>query len=146
MLLGFKRQFAPFVENGTNTHTLRGLRKSHKLSHSQRSPRVGETAHCYVDPRQKTMRLLGRFPIVKVDPVTLDFEAFGIAYRLRVTIADQTLSHDEAVEFARRDGFRGDDPLAEMARFWISTKRLSDALDSRPWHGQIIHWRYPDGD
>lgn len=136
MLLGFKRQFAPFVENGTKTHTLRGVRKI--------APHVGETCHCYVDPRQKTMRLLGRFPCVKVDPVTLDFEPVGVAYRLRVTIADQTLSFDEAVEFARRDGFRGEDPLAEMARFWISTSRLTDHLESRPWHGTVIHWKFTE--
>lgn len=51
MLLGFKRQFAKYVEEGSKTHTVRGFRKI--------SPKVGDICHCYVDPRQKTMRLLG---------------------------------------------------------------------------------------
>ena len=137
MLLGFKQQFAAFVEDGSKTHTIRGVRKI--------SPRVGEICHCYVDPRRKTMRLLGRWPCVKVEPVTLDFEHCGIAYLLRITVGDHTLSSDEAAALAWRDGFRENpqvtlSALDEMARFWINTGRLSDCVDSRPWHGQIIHW------
>src|ERR1041384_1652859 len=123
MLLGFKRQFAPFVEDGSKFHSVRGFRKV--------SPRVGETAHCYVDPRQKTMRLLGRWPVVRVDPITLDMTKCGISYTLRITIADHTLSLDEASAFAWRDGFRDGDQslkrtaLDEMARFWIADGRLT---------------------
>lgn len=145
MLLGFRRQFAQFVEEGSKTHTIRGVRKI--------APHVGEICHCYVNPRQKSMRLLGRWPCVRVEPITLDFVKCGIAYVLRITIADQTLSLDEAIAFARADGFRVDEPvnvlksartapLDEMARFWIASKRLTDAIDSRPWHGQVIHWNY----
>ncbi len=138
MLLGFKRQFAAFVEDGAKTHTIRAFRKIR--------PRVGEIAHCYVDPRQKTMRLLGRWPIVRIEPITLDFTKCGISYALRITIADQTLSLDEAASFAWADGFRNGNPavktsyLDEMARFWIAHGRLTDALDSKPWHGEVIHW------
>lgn len=133
MLLGFKRQFAEYVEEGTKFHTVRSFRKI--------PPRVGETAHCYVDPRQKTMRLLGRWPVVRVVSITLDFEKSGIGYALRITIDNQTLSRDEAERFAWCDGFRGQNrPLFEMATFWIKSKRLTDALDSKPWHGQVIYW------
>ena len=146
MLLGFKRRFAPFVEDGSKLHTVRGFRKV--------SPRVGETCHCYVDPRQKTMRLLGRWPCVRVDPITLDMTRVGISYTLRITIANQTLDLDEACEFAWRDGFRdgatiGGMPtgnilrasLDEMARFWIAAGGLTDALDSKAWHGLVIYWK-----
>jgi hypothetical protein len=144
MLLGFKRQFAQFVEEGSKTHTIRAPRKI--------QPKVGEMCHCYVDPRQKTMRLLGRWPCVRVEPITLDFVKYGIAYVLRVTIADQTLSMDEASAFAWADGFRSGErantlrtektaSLDEMARFWIASKRLTDAIDSKPWHGTVIHWK-----
>lgn len=134
MLLGFKRQFAPYVEDGSKTHTVRSFRKL--------APKVGDICHCYVDPRQKTMRLLGRWPCVRVEPITLDFEKHGIGYRLRITIADQILSFDEATAFAHRDGFRGSDSLDKMALFWMATKRLTDSLDSKPWHGLVIHWKY----
>jgi hypothetical protein len=63
MLLGFKRRFAPFVEEGSKTHTIRAKRKIR--------PKVGEVCHCYVDPRQKSMRLLGRFPCVKVETIDI---------------------------------------------------------------------------
>lgn len=133
MLLGFKRQFAQFVEEQSKTHTVRSFRKF--------PPKVGETCHCYVDPRQKTMRLLGRWPCVKIQPVTLDFEPDGIAYRLRITIDNVTLDAVEAGRFAWQDGFRGTfHALDDMARFWIATGRLSDDLHSKAWHGQIIHW------
>lgn len=143
MLLGFKRQFAAFVEDGSKTHTIRAMRKN--------PPRVGEVCHCYTDVRQKSMRLLGRWPCVKVEPVTLDFQRCGIAYVLRITVADRTLSMEEAIALAWRDGFRSTERLNAarpgkfagldaMARFFISTGRLTDALDSVPWHGQLIHW------
>lgn len=133
MLLGFKRQSAKYVEDHSKTHTVRSFRKN--------PPKVGEICHCYVDPRQKTMRLLGRWPCVKIEPITLDFERQGIGYRLRITISDQTLSFDEANNFAWRDGFRGTDALDRMALFWIASQRLTDELHSKPWHGQVIHWR-----
>jgi hypothetical protein len=137
VLLGFKRRFAAFVEDGSKPHTIRAPRKTR--------PRVGEICYCYVDPRQKTMRLLGRWPCVKVEPVTLDFERCGIAYVLRITVGDQTLTTDEAAALAWRDGFRSlptvtSSALDEMAQFWISSGRLTDDLNSRPWHGELIHW------
>lgn len=144
MLLGFKRQFASFVEEGSKTHTVRSVRKI--------PPKVGEICHCYVDPRQKSMRLLGRWPCVRVEPITLDFQKCGIAYALRITVGDQTLDLDEAIAFAWRDGFRTGSasfchsnkfyPLDEMARMWIANKRLTDSVDSKPWHGQLIHWDF----
>lgn len=125
MLLGFKRQFAQYVEDGSKTHTIRGFRKV--------APKVGEICHCYADPRQKTMRLLGRWPCVAIQPVTLDFEPDGIGYRLRIMIAGQTLSAGEAIMFAWRDGFRQNGlptlrDLEAMAHFWIDSGRLSDNL------------------
>jgi hypothetical protein len=53
MLLGVKRRFAEFVEDGSTRRTIRGYRKM--------PPKIGEVCHCYVDPRPKTMRLLGRW-------------------------------------------------------------------------------------
>jgi hypothetical protein len=144
MLLGFKRQFAQFVEEGSKTHTIRAPRVI--------QPKVGEICHCYVDPRQKSMRLLGRWPCVRVEPITLDFVKYGMAYVLRITIADQILSMDEASSFAWADGFRSREranmlrtektaSLDEMANFWIASKRLTDSLNSTPWRGTVIHWQ-----
>lgn len=126
MLLGFKRRFAPFVEDGSKTHTIRDRRKTR--------PKVGETCHCYVDPRQKTMRLLGRFRCVKVDEVTIAFEP--ILETIVVRINGERLSLDECNGLGWRDGFRGrglEGAFAEMLEFW----------DGRlPFEGDMIHWEY----
>jgi hypothetical protein len=124
MLLGFKRQFAPFVLDGSKTHTIRGIRKDERL------PLVGETCHCYVDPRQKTMKLLGRWPLVKWDSIMI----FKDGLRYRVFVNEAELSFTEKNRLAFQDGFRshGEEfAFAEMTLFWQG--RL-------PFEGHIIHW------
>jgi hypothetical protein len=121
MLLGFKRRFAPFVEDGSKTHTIRAIRKV--------APKVGEMCHCYVDPRQKTMRLLGRWPCVKVEDIQ-------ITPHHQVYIDGQFLEKDECDALAWRDGFRSRGPdgaFAEMMEFWKG--RL-------PFRGCVIHWKH----
>lgn len=130
MLLGFKRRFAPFVKDGSKTHTIRGRRKI--------TPRVGETCHCYVDPRQKTMALLGRWPCVKVEEIEIEIlpavfiENAGPVIRVN----GEALSADECKQLAWWDGFRShgqDGAFSEMMKFW----------DGRlPFEGHIIHWRF----
>jgi hypothetical protein len=121
MLLGFKRRFASFVADGSKTHTIRAIRKN--------LPRPGEMCHCYVDPRQKTMRLLGRWKCVKVEEIIVT------RYEL-VMINDQPLTVDECNALAWRDGFRSrgyEDAFDEMMEFWKG--RL-------PFKGHVIHWKY----
>ncbi len=114
MLLGFKRRFAPFIESGAKCHTIRPRRA--------RPPRVGETCHCYVDPRQKTMRLLGRWPCVKVEDIEIT---------ARAIVIDGVLLDDAAAEaFATRDGFES---LEHFFRWWQRWM---------PFEGNVIHWRW----
>jgi hypothetical protein len=124
MLLGFQRRFAAYVEEGSKTHTIRALRL--------RPPRVGEICHCYEDPRQKSMRLLGRFPCVKVETIVIWESTSGPA----VKVDGVQLAGDECNALAWRDGFRDQghaNAFRSMMQFWAG--RL-------PFHGQIIHWRY----
>lgn len=128
MLLGFKRCFAPFVENGSKTHAIRGERKI--------PPKVGEICHCYVDPRQKSMRLLGRWPCVKIERIHIAGPQEYHWSEIEVRIGGVELSHDEKEELAFRDGFRSylyANHFAEMIEFWAG--RL-------PFDGIIIHWDY----
>jgi hypothetical protein len=121
MLLGVKRRFAPFVEEGSKTHTIRSVRKN--------PPKVGELCHCYVDPRQKTMRLLGRWPCVRVEEILITEEH-------TVVIGGQVLDFDECNALAWRDGFRSrgrDQAFPEMMDFWAG--RL-------PFRGHVIHWKW----
>jgi hypothetical protein len=115
MLLGFKRRFAPMIQRGEKTHTIRGYRKI--------PPRIGEICHCYVDPRRKTMRLLGRWPCVKLQQISISEDA-------QIRIDGLPIEGDEKELLARRDGFSS---FEEMLRFWEG--RL-------PFKGQIIHWQF----
>jgi hypothetical protein len=131
MLLGFKRRFAPFVEEGSKTHTIRAIRKI--------VPKVGEMCHCYVDPRQKSMRLLGRFECVLVqdfvmERISTDPTVEGIA----VSIDGERLSPDEREAFFHRDGFRepGRSATQQAYDFWANLER------PLPWHGHLIHWKW----
>jgi hypothetical protein len=45
MLLGFHERFAPFVLDGSKTHTIRVERKVEM--------KAGGMCHCYVNPRRK---------------------------------------------------------------------------------------------
>lgn len=129
MLLNFKPQFVPFVEDGSKTHSIRALRKDGKV------PRAGETCHCYTGLRRKGARLLGRWPCVKVG----DFIVFKDGLRRRVFIDEVELTFDEKNALAWRDGFRPEQgqgfAFAAMSIFWDKTHRL-------PFDGKIIHWDF----
>ena len=137
MLLGFKRQFADFVEEGSKMHTIRGKRKIR--------PKIGETAHCYVDPRQKTMRLLGRFQVVKVDDIRIEVawvRGEDSPMNLYIWINDTQLLLDEVNALAWRDGFRDGrrgNAWERMACFW------RDIHGCKPFVGDLIHWHYKAG-
>ncbi len=133
MLLGFKRRFAPFVEEGSKTHTIRAMRKN--------VPRAGEICHCFVDPRQKTMRLLGRFECIRVQKIRI--AATGRpSVPLLVSIDDAILSPKEADLLFFRDGFRDRTGetfqyMHQAAEFW------KDRLETE-FHGHLIAWRFDD--
>jgi hypothetical protein len=126
VLLGFKRRFATFVEEGSKTHTIRGKRAI--------APKPGEICHCYVDPRQKTMRLLGRWPCVRVEPIRIEPAVHPA--RLVIRIDDNALSDDETEALLVRDGFRESNAetypaMAQARDFWE---------DRLPFTGTLIHW------
>jgi hypothetical protein len=141
MLLGFQRQFEPYVLDGTKTHTIRAKRKVR--------PKAGETCHCYGDVRQKSMHLLGRWPCVRVEDIRLKIssrDSIGFISRVDIYISGVLLNFDEASRFAWVDGFRPehstiDDPknsLGLLSRFWDG--RFTDLW----WSGDLIHWKRPD--
>lgn len=143
MLLGFKRQFEPFILEGSKTYTIRREKKI--------SPKVGETCHCYGDVRQKTMHLLGRWPCIAIDSVTIKpimvegWQSLGLDKPMIVTLAvsinGEELSADEAETLFYRDGFRNVPPAytsTAMARdFWRHNFK-----DGEPFQGQMIHWDF----
>lgn len=124
-LLNFQKRFVPLIESGEKCHTIRAMRK-HPI-------RTSETLHLYTGLRQKGARLLMRVPCVRVQEIRLDYSEIPHPSYLRVVVDGETLSHDEAEMFLRRDGFPGGSREAE--EFW---------RDRLPFEGQIIHWRNPN--
>lgn len=126
MMLGFKRQFETYVEEGSKRHTIRAK--------GGRQWKPGVIADCFVNPRQKTMRCLGRWPVTKVEDI--EIRSRGAAGGLVIYVAGVMLSTDEANALAWRDGFRDagrHGALAQMAGFW---------RDRLPFDGDLIHWDY----
>ena len=116
MMLGFRRRFEAPILAKTKRHTIRDYRKG------KRQWKPGDVCDCYVDARQKTMRLFGRWPCVRVQEIQI------LELGQRVCVDDELLSPDECESLARSDGFGS---FAEMMDFWHG--RL-------PFTGVIIHW------
>lgn len=143
MLLGFRPMFHEFVREGSKTHTIR--------RHKRYPPKIGETCHCYGDVRQKTMFLIGRWPCIAVDEITINlvmvegWKSLGLdkpmVVTLNVSINDQELSPDETETLFWRDGFRYHLPpytaIASARDFW-----RDNFEDGKPFHGQMIHWDF----
>jgi hypothetical protein len=98
MLVGFKRRFAPMVKDKSKRHTIRTGDRY----------RPGQRLDCYVDPRQKTMALLGRWKCLKVEPIMicLRYNNRTTEIDCKIAIAGVDLTFDEAEQFAWADGFR----------------------------------------
>jgi hypothetical protein len=141
MMLGFKRRFAPYVHEGSKTHTIR--------ANCGRTWKAGMRCDCYVDPRQKSMRLLGRFTCVKVEDIVISREPRPGTCEthpwLFIEIEGICLEFDEANEFAYRDGFRElgrRRALEAMTMYWIAEMRRHPTHRSFPFVGHVIHWKF----
>ncbi len=152
MILGFKRRFARYVREGSKTHTIRAGERW----------KVGDRCDCYVDPRQTTMTLLGRWRCAKVERIVIYERREGT---FGVVIGRNELAPDEKDAFAWRDGFReeAEAPFVQMIRFWMKehgdgrdvevnrvNHRAGELFLPRPtkpctplaFKGQVIHWLY----
>lgn len=121
MLVGFERRFASLVYKGLKRHTIR---------HWRMNP--GEICHCYVNPRQRSMKLLGRWPCVKVEEILITL-CYGET-EPDIWIEGQRLSEDERDSFAKLDGFPGG--WSEMVEYWTSKRQV------KSFRGYVIHWDY----
>lgn len=124
-LYGFKAQFVPFIEDGTKTHTIRRARAVRD--------EPGDTMHLYAGLRTKRCRLIGRYPCVKVEAISIYYTA---KYRFPVfNIEGNILSTDELHALAVRDGFK--DGFEQMVKYWDEVNDLGTV----PFDGHIYHWR-----
>ncbi len=138
---GFKKFFAPQIEDGSKTHTIRGHRRRHA--------HPGEAVQLFTGLRTRQCRKIIADPTcVSVLPIVItstDLIGVGIAY---IEIDGRPLHRDEIEPFAISDGFdparlRGLAPASligetareTMGRFW-----RAENPGSR-FEGVIIAWQ-----
>lgn len=148
MLLGFKKQFVDYVAEHSKRHTIRAYRGSKQSPRPGMAPRqvkVGDRADLYANPRQKSMRLLGRHPVTRVQCIDIRRHAAKPGdtdfLRLDIRIDGIELSRDEVMELAWKDGFREHGKggaMWAMALFWEREHNLYPG--GPPFVGQLIHW------
>jgi hypothetical protein len=132
MLLGFKRQFVPYIREGSKRHTIRDRRS--------RRPKAGEICHNYCGLRQKGAELLGRWPCVKVQEIRVALR-YSHPSPLVVEIDGVQLSPDEVEALFFADGFRSRSghsfpATSEAAAFWKGKLAKADFV------GDLIHWDF----
>lgn len=138
---GFKKFFAPQIEDGSKAHTIRGHRRRHA--------HVGEPIQLFTGMRTRHCRKIIADPIcVAVMPIVIissELLSAGIAY---IEIDGNTLNRDEIEVFAISDGFSpnrlaglapasliGETARETMGRFWRSEH------NGIRFEGVIIKWR-----
>jgi hypothetical protein len=141
MVLGFKDQFVPLVEDGSKTHSIRAGNRW----------RAEMRADLFARPRQKGMRLLFRAIVTRVErieifayknvPFVLGGNHSPGAHRgpngeaLVIRIDGILLDSTETEALLRRDGFRDKTLMASYEALMFWEKRL-------PFSGQLLHWDY----
>lgn len=126
-LYGFKRQFWPFVLDGTKRHTIRCPRRY--------PDGPGDLMHMYGMPRRPEMFRLMSAECAKVEPIVLELD--------RIELAGVRLTADERDALAWCDGFRPEgstaaapgDAFRLMAGFWRASQL--------PLVATMNHWAYP---
>lgn len=138
---GFKKFFAPQIEDGSKTHTIRGHRRRHA--------HVGEPVQLFTGLRTRhCVKIIADPVCIDVVPIVImssDLLSAGIAY---IEIDGRPLHRDEIEPFAISDGFDparlaglapasliGETARETMGRFW-----RYENPGSR-FEGVIIRWR-----
>lgn len=136
----FKSYFAPQIEDGSKSHTIRGHRRRHA--------HVGEPVQLFTGMRTRHCRKIIADPVcIAVEPIVImssDLIEPGLAY---IEIDGRPLDRDEIEAFAVSDGFDperlrglapdrmiGDSARETMGRFWAAEN------PGTTFHGVIIRW------
>lgn len=120
MLLGFKKQFAPKILDGSKKFTIRNPRK--------REPKIGEQLHMYTGLRTKhTEKITSEHSLKGIQLVDLfisksntDLGGYPEVTKselvLKIRVDSRELEIEEAMEFVKADGF---DSVFLFADYWI---------------------------
>lgn len=134
MLLGYKKEFAPYVIDGSKPHTARNPRKV--------MPKVGDRAFEYTGLRTNNCQLLRKDRLIQhIAEITIFKSATGPG--LPELIIDGVLLPEAALRyFIWLDGFR-DDNKPDYARFLKHFGFLTNQsiwLKKGTWTGNLYHF------
>jgi len=124
MLLGFKKQFAPKILDGSKKFTIRNPRK--------REPKIGEQLHMYTGLRTKhTEKITSEHSLKGIQLVDIFIENkhtednirlnYSIEVRLGITVDGRPLREEEYLPFCIADGF---ETVSDFQRYWLSEKSV----------------------
>ena len=116
----FLPKFAPMVEQGIKTQTIRRVRKH--------QPRPGQTAYLFAGMRTGKCRRLGAHPITSV-------QSFHISGDEECFVDGEMMEPDQVEALALADGFQG-------AEKFLSFFRERYGL---PFDGDLIKWSVEKG-
>ncbi len=122
----YQKRFAPLVEAGTKTQTVRGPRKRHA--------RPGEVLQNYTGMRTKSCRLLRLGVCTDVKPVRLSLDPCIRLGEVRIGrgLSATYLGGSELDEFANDDGF---EDWFDLATWWDINHRGKTVFE-----GFLIKW------
>lgn len=119
----FQKQFAPAVEDGDKTQTIRAKRKD------GRSPKMGQIAYLYTGLRTKACRQIGEHLIESVHNVMLGHK--GVIVNCDEWIGEYVINEPVELDmFARDDGFKN----------WPEMRDWFDKTYGLPFEGDLIKW------
>lgn len=120
-IYNFKPQFADPIRSGAKTQTIRARGK-------RKPPKVGDLAHCYTGLRTQHVCLLGAFPIVRVDSISISSASRTVSVPTNGTW--RPMDEAEIERLARHDGFASADEF-----FAFFTREHGGTLS-----GYLVQW------
>lgn len=116
MLLGFKKQFAPKILDGSKKFTIRNRRKV--------EPKIGDTLHMYTGLRTKhTEKITSEHSLKGIQLVDILIQkqvfsegTFKGKWSLGISVDGRSLLTGELEYFVRCDGFEG---MEDFMEYWI---------------------------
>lgn len=128
MLLNFQKTFAMDVWLGLKRQTIRSAGQRKHV------PKVGDIAHCYTGLRTKGTKLLGRWPVTRVDVIRFDMAPL-IGILDPVLVGSHPMSRDELEELAKADGF---------ANFLAMDRWFEANHPAGRFYGRVIGWEWSE--
>ncbi len=130
--LNFQDRFAPDVESGIKTQTIRAFRRDGN------DPGAGDTLYLYTGMRTKACRRLGETVCERARRIYMAMDR--VAIMNEDGGGDLLTDHDALCAFAAADGFRGImRPWLDM-RCWFEQAHKSRGAYGLSFWGLLIEW------